>query len=68
MGYEIWSEGYVVTGQSAGARYHGSQEASSFKEACDIFFKGDNYYDPKDCTYWGCRISDNESDARKSFS
>ena len=36
--YEIWSEGYVVTGNSATAHHHGSMEAETFEEACKKFF------------------------------
>lgn len=67
MIYEIWMEGYCCTGQSSTAFLVAKIEADSFQEACDMYFKGDFYYDPKTLMYWGCRLFDNEVDARKSF-
>ena len=32
--YEIWSEGYACTGQSAGATCHGISKGDTFEEAC----------------------------------
>ena len=28
--FEIWSEGYAVTGERGGARFHGKQTANTF--------------------------------------
>ena len=67
MLYEIWGEGYAATGQSAGAYFFGKQEAKTFQEACDIFFKDDKYYDSKHLSHWSCHLFDNEKDARKNF-
>lgn len=74
---EIWSEGYRATGESGTAHMHGRVLAENLEEAILIhaldnkaFFeqlshspsdRGSNF------TYWGCRIFDNEKDARKSF-
>ena len=71
MRYEIWSEGYRTTGQLGGVIRHGTCEGRTFKEACINFrnyhseFK-DNF-DPINMTFWGCRLFDNEEDARKAF-
>lgn len=65
--YEIWSEGYRITGNSSGATYHGTEKASSFAEACDKFFIEDEYYRSSTLTYWACRLFDNEEDARKNY-
>ena len=65
--FEIWSEGYIITGGSGTAQLHDKIKANSFKEACDILFNGDQFYNPKNLTYWGCRLFDNETDARKAF-
>ena len=67
MLYEIWSEGYVCTGNRSTAYFHGKQEAESFNEACDNFFKTDKYYNPNTMTYWGCHLYDNEGQARRTF-
>lgn len=65
MKFEIWSEGYVVTGNSAGAHFHGTAEGATFREACDVLLGGDPYY--RSGTYYGCRLFDNEADARREF-
>lgn len=65
--FDIWSEGFVVNEGISGATYHGTIEANSFKEACDKYFSDDIYYNSKTLKYWGCKLFDNELDARKSF-
>lgn len=71
MSWEIWSEGYRVTGNSAGAQFHGTVDkcvAKTFKEACNIIFRGqEGNYDPMRLTLWGCELFDNEKDAKKGF-
>ena len=68
--FQIWSEGYQATGNSSEAIYHGSASGENFPEACDILFKGttnEQYYDRDKLTYWGCRLFDNEQEARRAF-
>lgn len=69
--YEIWSEGYCATGDGlCPAQLMGEQDATSFQEACDIFFADERhkgYYNSERLSYWACRLYDNEKDARKSF-
>ena len=69
--YEIWSEGYRCTGDSGEAMLHGRIKADTFKEACIAFALKDRrfnpYFNPETMTYWGCRLFDNERNARKSF-
>ena len=67
MKYEIWSEGYIIQGGSSGAIFFGCEEADTFQEACDKHFLDNKFYSSRGLTYWGCRLYDNESDARKSF-
>lgn len=67
MNYEIWSEGYNDMGNIGSAHKHGEQEADSFDQACVIFFVDDKFFNGKLLTYWGCRLFDNEAEARKSF-
>lgn len=72
--FEIWIEGYVVPECHAKAEMLGTQEAETFIQACDLFvenhpkYKG-SYRKGKDGNpiYWGCRLFDNEIDARKAF-
>jgi len=64
----VWCEGYRVTGDSSKATYHGHCRATSFQDACDHIFKDSHYYYNKvSLTYWGCRLFDNEADARRKF-
>lgn len=69
--FDIWCEGYAATGQSSGATVLGHCEGINFKEACKNLAKKDNefarYFNEERMTYWGCRLYDNGSDARKSY-
>lgn len=74
--YEIWTEGYRATGEEQNASLLGKASGFSFKEACDAFHaqldepkKNIWSYHPDSGTWsvWGCRLFDNETDARKSF-
>ena len=65
--YEVWSEGYSATGDRGVARLMGRVEAKSFKGACDKLFENDSLFDPDRMTHWGCRLYDNEQDARRLF-
>lgn len=69
--FDIWSEGYVATGQSSGATLLGYAKGEDFVQACVNLAKQDrefaSYFDKDRMTYWGCRLFDNSSDARKSF-
>lgn len=69
MKYALWVEGYAATGQSSRAEYLGTFEGVDFKDAVRAmkFTIGDNTVDIENCTWWGCRIFDNEEDARRSF-
>ena len=71
--FEIWAEGYIVPECHARAMLMGKQEAETFEQACDLFFENnpdkDCYRKIEDGTpiFWGCKLFDNEADARKSF-
>lgn len=76
--YQIWSEGYQVTGNQGTAQRltftkneDTMWEGETFQKACENALKvlkwDMSYYDAKRNTYWACRFFDNEADARKSF-
>lgn len=69
--YTIWSEGFCVMEGHSKAILHGEAEGNSFKEACMNYAKTDKefefYFDPDRMTYWGCKLFDNEIEARRSF-
>lgn len=74
--FEVWSEGYMATGEQGIATFRGKAEAETFNEACikvvgdklDKDSQGDYIYGlGNKYSIWGCRLFDNETDARKSF-
>ena len=68
--FEIWIEGYAATGESGIAQKFGEAEGKDLADAVRNFFKGRDdakYLNKSYTTYWGCRIFDNEADARKVF-
>lgn len=70
---EIWSEGYAATGDRGFAELLGVVYAENFDEAIDKYLSINKVmqtnYRLTDGHHfiWGCRLFDNEADARKSF-
>lgn len=69
--YDIWEEGFCVMEGSATAHLIATGvPGENFLDACkkhlknDSLFRVDNNGTP---SRWGCRLFDNEIDARKSF-
>jgi hypothetical protein len=77
MKYEVWAEGYRTNGESSGASLLGVYEGEDFDSAVircmmDPKFKHEQCYFVYNLgvgyhRYWGCRLFDNEADARASF-
>lgn len=72
--WTVWSEGYSVTGESAPARLEGVVEADTFPDACRKACVDSGRwnvepggFDPVRLAVWGCKLFDNETDARRSF-
>lgn len=69
--FEIWSEGYRVTGEQGKAVYIGEAKGIDFKDACKnlklLSTSFAKYYDEDKNTFWGCNLFDNEDQARVSF-
>ena len=74
--FEIWSEGFRCTGDAGHAYRHASAiRAETFKGACDLLAAREpsfrHYYTWLEANnagyYWGCKLFDNETDARRSF-
>jgi len=72
--FEIWCEGYAVTGNRAEASLLGTEIANTWDEAVQKYMdKNPDKIDVREAngvkiyTDWGCRLFDNEDDARKSF-
>ena len=71
--FELWEEGFLATGNRAKASYLGRFEGETFMDAYLCMVKSVYGDTPPDYVrldipqVWGCRIFDNEADARKSF-
>lgn len=70
--YEIWCEGFVTMESRSGAQLLGIIRAESFKSAVIKFFNlhdktVNDYFDEERMTFYGCKLFDNEADARKTF-
>lgn len=71
MRYDIWEEGFLVTGME-GVPQKAHQiasdiEAPSFVKACIKFCKGDKLFNKKQLSIWGCRLFETHKEARKLF-
>lgn len=67
--FEVWMEGYRATGDEQPAQLLGECLASSFDEAVGMVTEGrdDVRYTGGAWVIYGCRLFDNETDARRSF-
>lgn len=70
--FEIWTEGYRISGAVGLAVQQGTAFGKDFNEAIENWLahlpESDiANYNSRQKTYWGCRIFDNEADARRSF-
>jgi len=63
----VWVEGYSTTGDCDRAQLVGEVQADSFESACKELLSGNSCFDPNKLTLWGCKLFDNETDARKAF-
>ena len=77
MQYTLWIEGFAATGESGQAQDLGVWEGENLDAAIMNWVNSNSerdisiYYRYNEQTgyhlWWGCRIFDNESDARRSF-
>ena len=70
--YEIWCEGFAVTGNTGQAQLLGTSSGVDFINACNKFFLNTRDGHLYECrggqpSFWGCRLFDNEADARRNF-
>jgi hypothetical protein len=69
--WDIWSEGFVVTGEAGTAMKMATRvRAATFEEA--VRFAAERSHEPwlwdlDRMTYWGCRLYSTEHEARRSF-
>lgn len=72
---EVWTEGYAVTGNRSPAQRLGVYQAATFDDAVTqhlqtLDAEGQSFYcrsEDGEWRCWGCRLFDNEADARKTF-
>lgn len=68
--FSVWIEGYQGSGDRQLAHLLGAAEAETFADAAKAVIEeqkmNDEHWSPDKLSYWGCRLFDNESDARKS--
>lgn len=72
--YGLWREGFAVTGNSGKAKYLGRYKAKTFEEACEKWAETLHESDRRfykrignEASFCGCRIFDNEEEARRAF-
>lgn len=71
MRIEIWREGFRASGDSALAGFVATVEAVDLQDACDKYAAANPWfaedYSTEPLAYWGCRLFDNEREARERF-
>lgn len=67
--FNIWMEGYACTGNHSGAQFIGTGVGETLKEAVLELHSREPIQSLNDegTAIWGCRLFDNETDARQSF-
>lgn len=72
MVYDIWMEGFHIQGGGpTPASFVGQSEGETFKDAVIAWYEKNplrkHSFNPDNLTDWGCRLFDNETDARRNF-
>lgn len=69
--FEIWMEGYSVTGGHGTHSFLGTSKGNTFREAVINFInkhpEHKDLFDEKYLTIWACRLFPTEKEAAKSF-
>lgn len=69
--FDVWSEGHAATGGGGPAMHWGSGMAHSLTQMCEFVAQCNPtfaaHFDSERMTWWGCKLFDNEADARKAF-
>lgn len=69
MTFEIWMEGFRISGGEAKASYVGKAEGNNFREAVINWYSKhfSSTFDAEHLTDWGCELFPSEEQARKRF-
>lgn len=65
--YQIWQEGFQIGKNIQKAEYLGDMEGKDFEQSCLKFFKNDPNFNWKLLTFYGAKLWENETDARKKY-
>ncbi len=67
--FEIWMEGYLITGGGGGASFVGSASGVTFHEAVLNWYKDhpNVNFNPETLTDWGCRLYPTYAEAKRAF-
>lgn len=70
--WQVWQEGYAATGGQAVASFCGTFLGETFSDACAAWVAtlsagSRSSFNRQELAYWGCRLFDNEVDARQRF-
>lgn len=67
MIYEIWMEGFILTGCYSLHSLVGSEEGETFKDAVLKWYEKypSDLFDKENLSVWGCRLYPTEAEARK---
>lgn len=70
--WQVWQEGYASTGGPTGASFCGTFPGTTFDDACAAWAAtlpagSRSSFNRQELAFWGCRLYDNETDARKKF-
>lgn len=65
--WQVWMESYCGLEKHCPVRLLGEVECQTFECACHVVAGCMEAWDPEDLTVWGCKLFDNEQDARKSL-
>lgn len=66
---QVWMEGFQATGESSKAQLMGTVKAETFSEACQklSYERTELDWNEQRTKIWGCRLFDNEADARRAY-
>jgi len=72
MRYEIWSEGYLITGCEGvpvPSQLMGIGYGDTFEQACINYYKKNPNinFNPETMSFWGCKLYPSKAQASKSF-
>lgn len=70
--FPVWIEGYAATGNRAVAEFKGNWPGTTFADACRAWVKSlppneRRFFDSAQLTFWGCRLTQTEAEARATF-